>query len=240
MSWIGDLFKGELSHTKNLFSQMGDKPWKTGAQFLLGAGDPLSAKMWSGITGTKFTPLVGQLGGETQAQFDESARQGVNVKPVETMGGIANAIAGYEAGGYFNSSGSLGSLFAQGAEKLDGTSATEGETTAETSALLGLYDKFAGSSASTDTGNGMDLSSFDGLFGQLGGSLSGKTAAPSSGYSGGGTNGGGGGDGFGDSPDYFTSLFNFGPGSVKTADQVNEPITLASPNYSAMLLNGMG
>jgi len=233
MSWIGDLFKGELSHTKNLFSQMGDKPWKTGAQFLLGAGDPLSAKMWSGITGTKFTPLVGQLGGETQAQFDESARQGVNVKPVETMGGIANAIAGYEAGGYFGSSGSLGNLFAQGAEKLDGTSASEGKTTAEASSLLGLYDSATGgSSASSKSGGAMN---FGGLFNGIGSLFGGKSSsAPSSQqstYSGGNSAGS-------DSPDYFTSLFNFGPGAVKTSD-TNEPVTLASPNYSAMLLNGM-
>lgn len=239
MSWIGDLFKGEVSHTINLFSQMGDKPWKTGAQFLLGAGDPLSAKMWSGITGTKFTPLVGQLGGETQAQFDESAKQGVNVKPVETMGGIANAIAGYEAGGYFGSSGALGNLFTQGAEKLDGTTESEGKTSALTSKFLGLYDSATGgSSASSQSGGAMDLSSLNGLFNGLGGMFGGASAATggTGSVTGGGSTVGG---SPGDYPDYFTSLFNFGPGAVKTAD-TNEPVTLASPNYSAMLLNGLG
>jgi len=241
MSWIGSLLGNEVSHIGNLFS---DFSGKNAEQLLLGAADPLSSKIWGGITGQKFTPMVGQLGGETQQQFNESAQQGVNVKPAETMGGIANAIAGYEAGGYFGSSGGLGSLFAQGAEKLDGTSATEGKTTAETSALLGLYDQATGgSSTSSQSGGAMDLSDynswFKGLGGLLGGSSSSVNSASSTGTFSGGSAPSSGGSGWGDSPDYFTSLFNFGPGSVKTSD-TNTPVTLASPNYSAMLLNGMG
>ncbi len=243
MSWIGSLLGNEVSHMGNLFH---DFSLKNAEQLFLGAADPISAKGWGAITGQHFTPMVGQLGGETQAQYDESAKQGVNVKPAETMGGIANAIAGYEAGGYFGSSGALGNLFAQGAEKLDGTSASEGKTTAETSQLLGLYDTATGgSSASSQSGGAMDLSDynswFKGLSGLLGGSSAAKAGSSTGTVSGGSApaGGGSGGSGWGDSPDYFTSLFNFGPGAVKTTN-TNEPITLASPNYSAMLLNGLG
>ena len=239
MSWIGSLLGNEVSHIGNLFS---DFSGKNAEQLLLGAADPISSKVWGGITGQKFTPMVGQLGGETQAQFNESAKQGVNVGPAQTMGAIANAIAGYEAGGYFHSSGTLGNIFTQGAEKLDGTQATEGKTSAETSALLQLYDKFSGDTAnSSESGGSMDLSDMGGLFNGLGGlfGLGGNSSTPAAASTSGFSGGGGGGNSFGDSPDYFTSLFNFGPGSVKTSD-TNEPVTLASPNYSAMLLNGMG
>lgn len=235
MSWIGSLIGNEVHHIGNLFS---DFSAKNAEQLFLGAADPLSAKMWGGITGQKFTPMVGQLGGETQAQFDEAAKQGVNVKPAETMGGIANAVAGYEAGGYFGSSGALGGLLAQGSEKLDGTSATEGKTTAEASALLGLFDQATGgSSAGSRSGGAM---SFGSMFNGLGGS---KSSA--GGGSAGASMGGGGGQSMGstqsNTPDYFTSLFNFGPGSVSTSDQtITQPINLTSPNYSDMLLNGLG
>lgn len=229
MSWIGSLLGNEVSHIGNLFH---DFNGKNAEQLLLGAADPLSSKLWGKVTGQKFTPMVGQLGGETQAQFDKSASQGVNVGPAETMGAIANSIAGYEAGGYFGSSGTLGNLFTQGAEKLDGTSASEGKTSAEASALLGLFDKFTGgSSASSQSGGAMNYGSeIDSLSKLFGGSSSGSSGATSSAGSGGGSGS--------DSPDYFTSLFNFGPGAVSQTN--NTPTTLASPNYSAMLLNGLG
>jgi len=227
MSWLGSLLGNEVHHIGNLFS---DFSGKNAEQLLLGAADPLSAKMWGGITGQKFTPMVGQLGGETQAQFNESAQQGVNVGPAETMGAIANSIAGYEAGGYFGSSGALGNLFTQGAEKLDGTSSTEGKTSAETSALLGLYDQLTGgSSASSQSGGAMDLSSFDNLFKSFSGDGNKSSGTSVPGASGTGMSI--------DTPDYFSSLFTFGPGSVsKNADQNS----LSSVNYPAMLLNGLG
>lgn len=231
MSWIGDLLGNEVSHMGNLFSNFDSK---NAEQLFLGAADPISSKLWGGVTGQKFTPMVGQLGGETQAQFDQSAKQGVNVGPAETMGAIANSVAGYEAGGFFGSSGALGSAFTQGAEKLDGTSATEGKTSAQASSLLGLFDQATGgSSASSQSGGAMNLGGLaSGISSLFGGGSSGGSA----GASGGGSTGGGS-AGPNDSPDYFTSLFSFGPGAVKT--QPVSPATSAV-NYSDMLLNGLG
>lgn len=177
MSWIGDLLGNEVSHVGDLFHNFSGK---NAEQLLLGAADPLSAKLWGGITGQKFTPMVGQLGGETQAQYDESAKQGVNVGPAETMGAIANTIAGAEAGGYFGGGSSLGSLFTQGSNALSGTSS-------------------GSSSASSSSGNSAQMAAAQ--------------------------------------PDYFQSLFNFGPGSV--SPNTSSP-TLASVNYPDMLLNGLG
>jgi hypothetical protein len=114
MSFLGSLLGNETSHIGNLFSGFGAK---NGEQLLLGAADPLSAKLWGGVTGQHFTPMVGQLGGETNAQYAQSDAQGVNTGPARFMGGIANAIAGAEAGGYF---GGGGGLLTAGAGALDG------------------------------------------------------------------------------------------------------------------------
>jgi hypothetical protein len=105
---VGDVFDNEVSHIGNLFSQIGKDPIKSVEQFALGAADPLGAKIWGGITGQNFTPLVGQLGGETDAQFAQSRAQGVDTGPSQTLGQIANVVAGTIGG---NAAGSaLGGL----------------------------------------------------------------------------------------------------------------------------------
>ena len=106
---IGDVIGNEVSHIGNLFGQMGKDPGKTLEQFALGAADPLGAKLWGGVTGQQFTPLVNQFGGETKAQFEQSKGQGVNVGPSMTLGGIADTVAGIWGGSEAGSA--LGSLF---------------------------------------------------------------------------------------------------------------------------------
>lgn len=135
---VGDVVGNEVSHIGNLFHQMGDHPGKTLEQFALGAADPFSAKMWGKVTGQKFTPLVGQMGGETKAQYEQSKAQGVNVGPSMTLGGIADTIAtiwgGYEAGG------ALGDAFgAGGAAAEGGGAAAEGGGAAVDSGSVNLF-----------------------------------------------------------------------------------------------------
>lgn len=100
---IGNFFSSEGSHVSDLLSSFGKTPGKTLAQFALGAEDPLGAKLWSGVTGAHFTPSVGQMGGETDAQFAQSRNEGHDTGTSETLGKIANIVAavwgGYEAGG---------------------------------------------------------------------------------------------------------------------------------------------
>jgi len=100
---IGDIFSNESSHIGDMLSSWGKSPGKTLEQFALGAQDPLGAKLWGGVTGQKFTPSVGQMGGETSAQYAQSRNEGVDTGRSETLGQIANVVAavwgGYEAGG---------------------------------------------------------------------------------------------------------------------------------------------
>jgi len=108
MSFLGSLFGNEVSHIGNLFH---DFSLKNAEQLLLGAADPAGAKVWGGITGQHFTPLVTKWGGETQAQFAQSDAQGVNTGPSRTMGHVADSIAqAYAmnwAGGAFGSATGL-------------------------------------------------------------------------------------------------------------------------------------
>lgn len=100
---IGNFFSSEGSHVSDLLSSFGKTPGKTLAQFALGAEDPLGAKLWSGVTGAHFTPSVGQMGGETDAQFAKSRDEGHDTGMSQTLGRIANVVAavwgGAEAGG---------------------------------------------------------------------------------------------------------------------------------------------
>lgn len=100
---VGDVFANEKSHIGNMFKAFGDSPGKTLEQFALGAEDPLGAKIWSGITGQNLTPEVGQLGGETDAQYAQSRKERVDTGTSQTLGQIANVVAavwgGSAAGG---------------------------------------------------------------------------------------------------------------------------------------------
>lgn len=115
MGFLSDLLGNEVSHVGDLFSNFSGK---NAEQLALGAADPLSAKLWGGVTGQNFTPMVGQLGGETGAQYAQSQAQGVNTAPAQFMGQIANTVAGAEAGSYF---GGGGSLLSTGSNDLSGT-----------------------------------------------------------------------------------------------------------------------
>lgn len=128
MSTVTDVLHNEVSHMGNLFHQMGDSPLKTVAQFALGAADPLSAKMWSGVTGTHLTPLVGQFGGETNAQFAQSDAQGVNTGTSRALGQVANAVAA-AAGTYGLASGGAGAAAGMGGDAAGaGGAAADGGT----------------------------------------------------------------------------------------------------------------
>lgn len=109
---IGSIFSNEASHIGNMLGSWAKSPGKTLEQFALGAQDPLGAKLWGGITGQNFTPSVGQLGGETSAQFAQSRKQGVDTGISQTLGQIANVVAGIwggaEAGGALGAAASSG------------------------------------------------------------------------------------------------------------------------------------
>lgn len=144
---IGNFFSNEKSHIGNLLSSWGSSPGKTLEQFALGAQDPLGAKLWSGVTGQKFTPSVGQLGGETNAQFSQSKSQGVNTGTSQTLGAIANVVAA--AWGGSAAGGALGGLFG-GAE--GGAAAGAGEGLGEGAAATGGGGAAAGAGGADAAG----------------------------------------------------------------------------------------
>ena len=126
---IGNVFSNEVSHTSDLLSSWGKSPGKTLTQFALGAEDPFGAKLWSGVTGEKFTPSVGQFGGETDAQFAQSRKQGVDTGMSQSLGQIANIVAAVwggsaAAGALGGAAGSAGGGAEAGAGEGAGAGAT--------------------------------------------------------------------------------------------------------------------
>lgn len=95
---IGDVLQNEQSHIGDMLHGFANSPGKTLQQFALGAEDPLGAKIWSKATGEDFTPSVGQLGGETSDQFAQSRKEGVDTGNSQTLGAIANVVAGIWGG----------------------------------------------------------------------------------------------------------------------------------------------
>lgn len=94
MSWFGD----NLSFEKFKLGNMWDKIQKNPEQLLLGAGDPFSAKVWSGITGKDYSPLVDQMGGATGDDFKKAEAAGIDTTASRQSHGLARVIAGMFAG----------------------------------------------------------------------------------------------------------------------------------------------
>lgn len=145
---IGDFFSSEVSHVSDLLSSWGKSPGKTVAQFALGAEDPLSAKLWSGITGEHFTPSFGQMGGETDAQYKQSQAEGYNTGTNQTLGAIANVVAavwgGSEAGGALGSAAGGGAAGGGAAGSAAGDGAAAGSATADSGSVNLFADAVPG------------------------------------------------------------------------------------------------
>lgn len=96
MSFFGNV----LSFENFKLGNMWDKIKKNPEQLLLGAGDPFSAKVWGGITGKDYEPLVDQWGGATKDDYAKAEAKGIDTGAGKTMHGLAKMIAGSYAGGY--------------------------------------------------------------------------------------------------------------------------------------------
>lgn len=149
MSTVKDVLSNEVSHIGNLGHQIIDNPWKSLVQFGLGGADPFGAKLWSGVTGTKLTPLVGQMGGETDAQYAQSRAGGVNTGPSQFLGHVADAVAA--VWGAYGASGALG-----GAAGAAGDGAAAGGSTLPADVSVGTTGAggaTAGAGASSGAGS---------------------------------------------------------------------------------------
>jgi hypothetical protein len=87
---VGDTNLDELKNLGNHFTRS--------PQQLLTGVDPLSTKLWNGVTDQKNNPWVGQYGGETNQDYQNSNNRGINTSGGQIAGSIANMIAGYEGG----------------------------------------------------------------------------------------------------------------------------------------------
>lgn len=77
-------------------------------QLLLGAADPLGAKLWGGITGKNYQPLVNQWGGASDGAYQAAEAKGINTGAAKGMHQAAQAIASIYAGGALGGLGGSG------------------------------------------------------------------------------------------------------------------------------------
>lgn len=98
MGTLKNIFGFEKSKLGNMWGKVKDNP----EQLLLGAGDPFHAKMWGGITGKEYSPLVDQWGGATKDDYAKAEAEGIDTRDGRAMHGIAKAIAAIYAGKWAN------------------------------------------------------------------------------------------------------------------------------------------
>lgn len=96
MSFLGNVLSFENFKLGNMWDKIKENP----EQLLLGAGDPFSAKLWGGITGKEYSPLVDQWGGATKDDYQKAEAAGIDTGAGRAMHGLAKAVAGSYAGGY--------------------------------------------------------------------------------------------------------------------------------------------
>lgn len=105
MSFFSDVFDFEKFNLGDMWDKVKEDP----ERLFLGAADPFGTKLWSGITGQDWEPIVNQMGGATEGAYERAGEAGINTEPGRQMHGLAEVIASMYAGGY-------------GADKLKGLS----------------------------------------------------------------------------------------------------------------------
>ena len=142
-----------------------NKAVKNPEQMLLGAADPFGAKVWSGITGKDYKPIVNQFGGATDDAYKAAEAKGINTGAARGMHQVAQTVAGMYGGAALGGLGGLG-----------GTAGNAGN------AAQGL--SMGGSGLGLSSGGGTGLASMGGGTGLSG-------AGAQIGYSGAASSGGG-------------------------------------------------
>lgn len=99
---------------------MAKQAFKNPDQLLLGAADPFGAKLWSGITGKDYEPIVNQWGGASDGAYEAAEAKGINTGSAKGAHQVSQAIAGIFAGG------ALGGAMGGGAGAASGGTAASG------------------------------------------------------------------------------------------------------------------
>lgn len=89
-------------------------------QLLLGAADPFGAKLWSGITGKDYEPIVNEWGGASDGAYKAAEAKGIDTGAAKSAHKVSQAVAGIFAGG------ALGGAMGGGAGAASGGTAASG------------------------------------------------------------------------------------------------------------------
>jgi hypothetical protein len=108
---VKNIGKFEGDHLSNVFGCA-----KIG-QLVMGAADPFAAHVQNKLFGTHYKPLVSQLGGARQEDYQHAASRGINTGPSKTMGTIADMLAIYF--GMKGLGNAAGNIFGTGATTTD-------------------------------------------------------------------------------------------------------------------------
>jgi len=103
MGWLGSVvkfFKNALSFEKESLSYIVKLVKEDPERIFIGAIDPFSSKVWGTLLGKDYEPLINQMGGPTQANFENAAAKGVDIGPASALHTAASMIASFYAGGY--------------------------------------------------------------------------------------------------------------------------------------------
>lgn len=115
---------------------MAKQAFKNPDQLLLGAADPFGAKLWSGITGKDYEPIVNQWGGASDGAYKAAEAKGIDTGAAKGAHQAAQAIASIYAGGALG--GAMGG----------GAGAASGGTGASGAAGLGVDAGYLGGMSS--------------------------------------------------------------------------------------------
>jgi hypothetical protein len=156
MSWLGDLLKFEGFNAKHMLGKIKDNP----EQLLLGAADPFGAKLWGGILGKEYTPIVNQWGGASDDTYTAAQQAGIDTGPGRTGHNIAQAIAAMYAGNY--GANQLGGLFGGGAQAGAQTSAPLGGQATSSTFIPGQDSAMSGYAGQAVAPSSVNLSNAGG------------------------------------------------------------------------------
>lgn len=93
MGWLSDALRFEVSHTKDLWKGIKSDP----KRLVLGV-DPLSTGAWNAVLGRDDQPLVNQVGGPLEENYQNAEAQGINTGPGRTAHGVAGTVAALYGG----------------------------------------------------------------------------------------------------------------------------------------------
>lgn len=135
---------------------MAKQAFKNPDQLLLGAADPFGAKLWSGITGKDYEPIVNQWGGASDGAYEAAEAKGINTGSAKSAHQVSQAIAGIFAGG------ALGGAMGGGASAASGNAAQGlsmgGGTGLTAGSGAGLTSMGGGTGLTMGAGSGVQLS----------------------------------------------------------------------------------